>query len=177
MIPTVNILDTAALFGKTDDPSCVVTVSSSQRMGNLSAVKVSDVHGPGSKTIHWSAPDCGALFDMDLEYSPKASLVDTGFNELIFENPLDEASVYEDTRFSHKQFECFDQDIDNATKMEGNVHHQNQRGSMERHHSFKDKSNFSGLRDSLQSWQILEQQHTKSRSISVPKNRRKSTAF
>jgi hypothetical protein len=142
-----------------------------QTMGELSVVKACELQGPGSGTLHWSAPDSGALFDMDVEDLRKASVFESDFKEPMDADPLDEAIFQEDRSFPPvKPFEYGDAG-DSKPKLGKIVHHKHHHCLLEKHSSYRNNPH------ALQTWQILEQRHTKSKSISVPKNRRSSSAF
>ncbi len=180
---SANILDTAATYERTNEEKCGVDVSSFQRMGELSAANEYELHGPGSKTLLWSAPDSGALFDMDLEGPRKACVLDGGVNEPIQPDPLDKFSVEEDCKFSPnvpEQLECGDDEGDGKPKTEKiHNHHKHHDHLPEKRPYFQNKLHASGASHSrdFQTWRIMEQRHTKSKSILVPKNRRKSSTF
>jgi hypothetical protein len=104
---------------------------------------------------------------MDLEGPRKPGLIDGKFEEPICTDSLHDAGVQEDSPFSLG-------DEVEKPKMEKTLHHHKNHV-----HSLEKKSSFQKDSHILQTWQILEQHHTKSKSISVPKNRRKleSSAF
>jgi hypothetical protein len=169
-----------ALHERTEEHICAENVPICQEMCEPSAVMEDVHHVPVSKTMHWSAPDYGALFDMDLEYHPRDDKLDYHCNESVFESPLEDASIQEDAQFSSKRLECGDQEGDQIWKLGKTVHPQKHYALLlDTHPPLQNNPCYSGThsRDALQTWQILEQHFTKSKSISVPKTRRKSTAF